>query len=94
MKKIIIGFLIMTGLMATLTSCSDKISANNNGIRHNVSYVHSDYIDFEVVEEGASYTIVYDTHTKVLYIVMSGFQQGAMTPIYNEDGSLKLYVED
>lgn len=93
MKKIII-LLILVVFMITLTSCSEEIKANNYDLTYNVKYIHSDYIDLEVVESGGGYVIAYDTHTKVLYIITDGYNCGAMSPIYNKDGSLKLYQGD
>jgi hypothetical protein len=36
----------------------------------------------------------YDKDTKVMYVVYTGYQEGGgMTPLYNPDGTLKLYEE-
>jgi hypothetical protein len=36
----------------------------------------------------------YDKDTKVMYAVYTGYQEGGgMTPLYNPDGTLKLYEE-
>lgn len=43
----------------------------------------------ERVSDGhASYTIMYDRYTKVMYVAN---YQGGITPLYNADGTLRLY---
>lgn len=39
---------------------------------------------------GTSYGVYYDLETKVMYIISS---RGGIFPLYNADGSLKLYQE-
>lgn len=40
---------------------------------------------------GTVYGVYYDLETKVMYIIS---YHGGMSPMYNADGSLKLYQED
>ena len=37
--------------------------------------------------------IIRDTNTNVLYLAIYGYKSAVMTPIYNSDGTLKLYEE-
>jgi hypothetical protein len=49
---------------------------------------------FFEVEDGDVYRVVYHKDTKVMYVVYTGYQEGGgMTPLYNPDGTLKLYEE-
>lgn len=43
-------------------------------------------------KSGGDLTIVYDTETKVMYLY-GGKNSSAVTPLYNADGSLRLYQE-
>lgn len=44
--------------------------------------------------EGGFYTIVYANDTKVKYFIWQSGHRGGITPLYNADGSLQVYMED
>ncbi len=47
---------------------------------------------FVVIENGRTYDIVYDKQTRVMYCISSaGYNRGNLYPLYNADGTLKLY---
>lgn len=58
--------------------------------------VNSKYINFAIVEHDHAngWTILYDKNTKVMYIILDGYQSTGMTPILNADGTPKLYEGD
>ena len=43
--------------------------------------------------EGAVYHIVYANDTKVKYLIWKDGYKGGITPLYNTDGSLQIYME-
>lgn len=45
-----------------------------------------------IIDWGTLY-IVYDKDTKVMYYMWDGSYTGGFTPIYNADGSVKVYEE-
>lgn len=91
MKKIIAIIILLTGTFLFLISCSKP--SHTKPSRYNIPHVDSVYCDFEVVEETDYYSIVYDRHTRVMYIHVSGYYSAVITPIYNADGTVKLYEE-
>ena len=54
----------------------------------------STYFDYQRIKcEGfADETVFYDKNTGVMYY--SNYRKGGITPIYNADGTLKIYVEE
>ena len=40
------------------------------------------------------YSIVYANDTKVKYLIISGANRSAITPLYNSDGTLQIYEEE
>lgn len=58
----------------------------------NVDKENNEYFDLVVIYEDSSSTkIAYDKNTGVMYYIKSNFYAYGITPIYNADGSLKLY---
>lgn len=52
----------------------------------------SEYCDLVKIESGVSETIYYDRNTTVMYcLIKQSDEYSGMTPIYNADGTLKLY---
>ena len=91
MKKIITLLLLVASILM-LSSCSSGGSGNIADI---IDQMNSDYVNFEIVEENTwdGWCVVYDKNTKVMYVILDGFQSTGMTPIYNSDGTVKLYEE-
>lgn len=91
MKKKILAIALSLVLCFELTGCSSQqstVELTENDINN--------YIDLVVICE--RYTsvlglvaVVYDRNTGVMYLIkMSGYQFG-ISPIYNSDGTIKLY---
>lgn len=99
MKRALPILLIMI-LFLGLVSCSDGAEQDikpSNGIdaEINILRTHCDYFDTEIVEEiGAGTYIIRDKNTDVLYLVVGGHYSAIITPIYNADGTLKLYEQE
>ena len=88
MKKILTLFCCM-GLVLTLTACDDEYYDKNEKI--------SKYCDLVVIEDDgvSDYEILYDKNTKVMYCLYNNTNHSnGITPIYNADGTLKLYEEE
>ena len=91
MKKLITMLLLCIILCLSLISCGES----DRGAEFNIPDVDSDYFDAQVVEEINSVTfIIRDKNTDVLYLVVGGYSSCVMTPIYNSDGTIKLYGKE
>ena len=90
MKKLLVTVLF-TILLISLVSCSKSQMSGN--IADCAEAVDSNYINFEVIDfsDRDGWTILYDKNTKVMYIILDGYQSTGMTPILNADGTPKLY---
>lgn len=97
MKKKIIDFLAKTGVLAlvivffvmALTGCE------KGDIEPESSNLGNKYIDLVTIykDDNCDTEVLYDKNTKVMYFVKyTGYQFG-ITPIYNSDGTVKLYNE-
>lgn len=86
MKKFLIVIMV---LMLALTGCETKKTSYDDNER----VVFDRFIILEKltkVGDGALYTI-YDKETKVEYFLYSCGYQGGICPIYNADGTIKVY---
>ena len=86
MKKIA----LITALGLTmLTGCSGR------DVEPEQSSVANKYIDLVVIYENLSQQteVMYDKNTGVMYFHRDSRYDNFMTPIYNADGTLKLYEE-
>ena len=86
MKKIrkILGLILVGILLLPLASCSSQHNAkvdNPNKDINTLVYIGS---------QDKQFYYYYDTDTKVIYVRS---YYGGMTPLYNPDGTLKLYEE-
>lgn len=64
----------------------------NSVIELNTDKRNNEYFNLVVIYEDSSSTeIAYDKNTGVMYYIKSNFYAYGITPIYNADGSLKLY---
>jgi hypothetical protein len=81
--------LIMALTLTMLTGCS------GHDVEPEQSYIANKYIDLTIVYENVNYNIevMYDKNTGVMYLCKYGQSSSFMTPIYNADGTLKLYEE-
>ena len=91
MKKKLLIAIICSALCLGVTGCS------KGDIEPEAYFYGNKYIDLVTVYKREDLVgrsqVSYDRNTKVMYyIVKSGYGM-AMTPIYNADGTLKLYEE-
>ena len=95
MRKILcalLALLLCIGLLTGCTANNDNLDYGDNAT-DNVKVVHSKYFDAEVIQDmgsGIAY-IIRDTNTNILYLVVYGYKSAVMSPIYNSDGTVKLY---
>lgn len=84
-KKILVAVLGLT-LCFGMTGCAKGAIEPKN------SDIGNKYIDLVTIYKGDANTeVLYDKNTKVMYFLKrSGYQFG-ITPIYNSDGTVKLY---
>ncbi len=87
MKKKIIAIVLGLTLCLGMTGCT------KGNIEPESSLFANKYIDLVTIYKDDYYNteVLYDKNTKVMYFVKcSGYQFG-ITPIYNSDGTVKLY---
>lgn len=91
MKKKILAVVLGLTLCFGTTGCG--FSQVNNGY---VNFKNADnkYIDMELVYQNNSVYVLYDKNTKVMYLCVEGYNTMGITPIYNSDGTVKLYDEE
>ena len=87
MKKKILIISFILSMIFCLSGCSNVIN-----IDEVLEPPNTKMIDFEVVDKNFYSAILVDKNTKVMYYWIT-CEGGGITPIYNEDGSLKLYEE-
>lgn len=83
---IIVAFVmfVVIGCIVLLSGC------NNSGVNDN-TYTIEDYCNMRLVCRKGDSRIYVDKNTGVLYYVkLNGYRYG-ITPIYNADGTLKIY---
>ena len=87
MKKKLLGIGLILMMTFGLTACSNVININEV-----IASPDSKLVDFEIVDNNFYGCILVDKNTNVMYYWIT-CKNGGITPIYNEDGSLKLYEE-
>lgn len=93
MKRIFI-FILACLICLGLVGCANNDDTDvNMSAWYNTGHIHSLYFDSEVIEKGDSYSIIRDSNTDALYLVVYGCQQSVMTPIYNTDGTVRTYSD-
>lgn len=87
MKKKILAVALGLTLCFGLTGCT------KGDIEPNSSCLANKYIDLVTIYKDDEYKteVVYDKNTKVMYFLKSSGQRFGITPIYNSDGTVKLY---
>ncbi len=76
-----------------LTLCFGMTGCAKGDIEPESSRLANKYIDLVTIykDDNHNTKVLYDQNTKVMYFVIwSGYQFG-ITPIYNSDGTVKLY---
>lgn len=85
--KKILGLLLVSILLLPLASCDSQQNAK-------VDKPSEDKNVLVFIGKENNLFYYYDKDTKVMYVVYTGYQEGGgMTPLYNPDGTLKLYEE-
>ena len=58
--------------------------------------VPATYVDFEIIDHDRAngWAVLYGKNTKVMYVILDGYQSTCMTPILNADSTPKLYEGD
>lgn len=90
MKKIV-SVILITIMICMLSACDGK-NSNVINIDSVIATPNSKLVDFEVVECNYYETILVDKNTGVMYVWLTT-NCGGITPLYNPDGTLKLYEE-
>jgi hypothetical protein len=85
MRKIL-GLILVSILLLPLASCSSQHIAKVDNPSEDTKI-----LVFICRQDKMYY--YYDKDTKVMYAVFAGYNVGGMTPLYNPDGTLKLYKE-
>lgn len=76
-----------------LTLCFGMTGCTKGDIESENSALANKYIDLVTIYKDDDYNIeiLYDKNTKVMYFVKWSNYQFGITPIYNSDGTVKLY---
>ena len=90
MKKKLLGIILVVTMIFGLTACGSGSNVIN--IDEVIKSPDSKLVDFEVVDNNFYGAILVDKNTNVMYYWFTT-NCGGVTPIYNEDGTLKLYEE-
>lgn len=90
MKKKIIAAVLALALCFGMTGCT------KGDIKPENSKIANKYIDLVIIyrDRGKGTEVLYDKNTKVMYFVVNVYNGFAITPIYNSDGTVKLYDEE
>lgn len=89
MKKKILGIILILTMILGLTAC-DGIDSNVIDINNVLATPNSELVNFEIVDYNWYEAILVDKNTGVMYIWFTT-DCGGITPLYNADGTLKLY---
>lgn len=86
MKKKIAAIAIWLSICFCMTGCESEgdITPENNKLGNK-------YFDLVNIYEARCTTVAYDKNTNVMYYMVETGNAFGITPIYNSDGTLKLY---
>lgn len=87
MKKKILAVVLGLTLCFGMTGCGTHIKYGNS----NFSNVDNKYMKMHEIYDKNNGVVAYDENTKVMYLCIYGYNSMAITPIYNSDGTVKLY---
>lgn len=91
MKKKILAIVLCAALCFGVTGCSADHLIDGED---NFSHIDNEYMKMhKLYDENDGCIIAYDEYTKVMYLCTYGNSSMAITPIYNSDGTVKLYEE-
>lgn len=94
MKKKIIIFITCLLLILSFAGCKRmkiKYSDDEYHYIYNRFVLVEKYSSKFVSDSGGVTFVVYDEDTKVMYYIIDSYNQCGITPIYNSDGTIKLY---
>lgn len=76
-----------------LTLCFGMTGCEKGDVEPESSYFANKYIDLITIykDNGCNTEVLYDRNTKVMYFIKWSTYQFGITPIYNSDGTVKLY---
>ncbi len=86
MKKLL-GLLLVFLLLLSLASCGGHNATVENPSQDINTLVY-------IGSQDDRFYYYYDRDTKVMYVVYAKGNRGGIEPLYNADGTLKLYKED
>jgi len=88
MKKIrkILGLILVGILLLPLASCNSQHNAKVDNPNYDIKTL------VYIGSQDERFYYYYDKDTKVMYVMYASYN-GGMTPLYNPDGTLKLYEE-
>lgn len=92
-KRIIMTAVVLVTSLMILTSCNNKTYDEADNI-------HEDYGNgyFTTIKKWGNnnmmYRIVYANDTGVEYMIVEAYRKFSITPLYNADGTLKIYEEE
>lgn len=93
MKKFLLSVLAVLTVMS-FVGCNDTPNQNYDA-ESNLKRINSQYFDTEIIEDlGGGCFVLRDKNTDILYLCVGGYKSAMMTPIYNEDGTIKKYSEE
>ena len=79
-----------------LTLCFGMTGCTKGDIEPESSRFANKYIDLVTIykDDNCDTEVLYDKNTKVMYFFKRSAYQFGITPIYNSDGTVKLYDEE
>lgn len=91
MKKKVFGIILTLIIVISFASCDGK-NSNIVNIDNVLATPNSKLVDFELVDCNWYEAILVDKTTGVMYVWFTT-DVGGITPLYNTDGTLKIYNE-
>ncbi len=93
MKKFLLTFIIVLSICFSITGC--QLIEGRGEIEPTNATLGNKYFDLVTIYDGGAFggDVVYDKNTNVMYFIMWKNGYSSITPIYNTDGSLRLYEE-
>lgn len=80
MEKRVLAIILCMSIALGVVGCNSN-NCDNSDEEHMIA----------AIDSGLNYKIFYDKDTKVMYFMLCN---GGVTPMYNADGTLRLYNED
>lgn len=87
MKKKIAAIALGLSICFCMTGCGSE----GKDITPEDNVLGNKYFDLVNIYENGCTTVAYDKNTNVMYFLRSNGNSFGITPIYNSDGTLKLY---